>query len=444
MRYHPFVLLIVLCGLVLVSCNSSRNPLFGNKSLVNKYAQKIEDAGLKNTKMGREWFAASALSLNKPDSLALPLSETGFFTAATPAARGFLFSVKRGEKIMANISLKPAGAYTVFTELWRWSPNDRTLLESTDSAKKQIEYIVKKDGLFMLRLLPELLSDIEYTVTVTTGPSLAFPVSASGKPRIISVWGVDRDGGARRHEGIDIQAPERTPALAATDGIISRVGDNRLGGKVVFLSDPLTGNSLYYAHLDSQIAVRGQRVRTGDVIGLVGKTGNAINTVPHLHFGIYAVGGAINPLPFINKEIREPAAVNYPASRLQQWITTKAAGNVYERPAASAPVVQQVLTGTPVRAIAAQPGWLRITLPEGEHGFIQEKFISTKAGKKVWLATGTKLLSMPDSSAAGRAMLSQKMEVNMIGRYQDFYLVQMNDTYGWLQQDVYEKAKNIL
>jgi hypothetical protein len=91
--------------------------------------------------------------------------------------------------------------------------------------------------------------------------------------------------------------------------IISRVNENNPGGKVVFLRDANTGNNLYYAHLDSQIAVEGQKVKTGDTVGLVGKTGNARNTVPHLHFGIYTIGGAINPLPFINPDVKEPKKI---------------------------------------------------------------------------------------------------------------------------------------
>ena len=62
--------------------------------------------------------------------------------------------------------------------------------------------------------------------------------------------------------------------------------------------------SVYYAHLDEQLVSQGQRVKKGDTLGLVGNTGNAKHTPPHLHFGIYTYNGAIDPLPFINKEIK--------------------------------------------------------------------------------------------------------------------------------------------
>ncbi len=55
----------------------------------------------------------------------------------------------------------------------------------------------------------------------------------------------------------------------------------------------------YYAHLDEWPEGLRERqvVQAGDVIGYVGTTGNARGTPPHLHYGIYAAEGAINPWP---------------------------------------------------------------------------------------------------------------------------------------------------
>jgi hypothetical protein len=94
---------------------------------------------------------------------------------------------------------------------------------------------------------------VRWTVTVEVGPSLAtFPVEGRTVRAVQSFWGADRDGGVRAHQGIDIFAPRGTPALAAADGVVRWVGENRLGGSVVFLADPARGHSLYYAHLDRQ------------------------------------------------------------------------------------------------------------------------------------------------------------------------------------------------
>ena len=93
--------------------------------------------------------------------------------------------------------------------------------------------------------------------------------------------------------------------MAASDGIVSSVGTNRLGGNVVWVWDTARNQSHYYAHLSRQAVRMGERVKAGDVIGYVGNTGNARGTPPHLHFGIYARReGPIDPLPFVSGDPR--------------------------------------------------------------------------------------------------------------------------------------------
>lgn len=123
------------------------------------------------------------------------------------------------------------------------------------------------------------------------------PVAGVARSRLRDSWGAARSDG-RSHEGIDIFAPRGTPVVAATRGIVSRVGANVLGGRVVWVMGP--GRQMhYYAHLDRIGDVRpGDIVQAGDVLGTVGTTGNARGTPPHLHYGIYA-NGAINPYPLL-------------------------------------------------------------------------------------------------------------------------------------------------
>ena len=65
---------------------------------------------------------------------------------------------------------------------------------------------------------------------------------------------------------------------------------------------PLFGNlRLYYAHLNEQWVEPGDFVLTGQPLGAVGNTGNAVTTPPHLHFGVYVRrrGGAQDPAEFL-------------------------------------------------------------------------------------------------------------------------------------------------
>lgn len=118
-------------------------------------------------------------------------------------------------------------------------------------------------------------------------PLLMNPVMGASRSSIVSLYGDARDGGRRKHEGIDIFAPKGTMIVAPSDGEITSVGYNSLGGKVIWMNDNKNKRSYYFAHLDSQIVHKGMLVRQGDTLGTVGNTGNARRTRSHLHFGVY-------------------------------------------------------------------------------------------------------------------------------------------------------------
>ncbi len=130
-------------------------------------------------------------------------------------------------------------------------------------------------------------------------PQLAMPVEGVSKNQIANTWQAPR-GNDRLHQGQDIFAPQGTPVLSATEGYIANIGENSLGGQTVSVVGA-GGRLYYYAHLDSY----GPGIAEGDwvtpqtVLGHVGTTGNAAGTPPHLHFGVYAPGGAMNPLPLL-------------------------------------------------------------------------------------------------------------------------------------------------
>lgn len=129
--------------------------------------------------------------------------------------------------------------------------------------------------------------------------SLAVPVAGVRVRQVADTWRVRR-GAARLHEGQDIFAPRGTQVTSATDGVVVRVGENRLGGQTVSVLGA-GGRVYYYAHLDAYAEGLkvGDVVTTGAALGSVGTTGNARGTPPHLHFGVYTPGGAIDPLPLL-------------------------------------------------------------------------------------------------------------------------------------------------
>lgn len=119
-------------------------------------------------------------------------------------------------------------------------------------------------------------------------PAIAFPVL--GPVEFVDDWHFERDGGARRHEGLDLLGYEGQPIRAVFDGVITVIDDDPSGiagnGLRLTRDDGLYAN---YFHLSdsetgpvhSSLEV-GSRVRAGQIIGFMGSTGNA--GIPHLHF----------------------------------------------------------------------------------------------------------------------------------------------------------------
>jgi murein DD-endopeptidase MepM/ murein hydrolase activator NlpD len=97
-------------------------------------------------------------------------------------------------------------------------------------------------------------------------------------------WGDGRPG-YRTHKGNDLHAPFRAPVRAIEDGVVVQANWHRSGGRQIYIRADSTGDVYYYAHLDywAKWIWSGTRVEAGDVIGLLGASGNA--DTPHLHLG---------------------------------------------------------------------------------------------------------------------------------------------------------------
>lgn len=130
--------------------------------------------------------------------------------------------------------------------------------------------------------------------------ALQMPVVGIRPLDIFDSWGAPRDGGKRPHRGIDIFASRGTGVVAVASGIISYIGDQPKGGHSLWLTTE-NGTSFYYAHLDRWAPgiYEGMEVESGDLLGYVGNTGNALTTPPHLHFGINHLDEMVNPYPVL-------------------------------------------------------------------------------------------------------------------------------------------------
>ena len=104
----------------------------------------------------------------------------------------------------------------------------------------------------------------------------------------------------RPHYGIDYAAPAGTPIRAISSGHVSFTGWNGGYGNTVIINHGSHYQSLYaHIRLRGYTVKTGQWVMQGQIIGYVGSTGLA--TGPHLHFGLYEYGQAINPARVLPK-----------------------------------------------------------------------------------------------------------------------------------------------
>jgi len=97
----------------------------------------------------------------------------------------------------------------------------------------------------------------------------------------------------KMHRGTDFAAPEGTPIMASGDGVIVKAGWCGGGGNCVKIKHNKTYQTVY-AHMKnfSNLAVPGNRIKQGQIIGYVGSTG--LSTGPHLHYEVIENGKKIN------------------------------------------------------------------------------------------------------------------------------------------------------
>lgn len=135
---------------------------------------------------------------------------------------------------------------------------------------------------------------------------LAKPLSFSGNELGVNdVFGAYRGikgGGVRKHSGIDIYRDKGTLVRASLDGNVIRASveeeHESYGGLVIIDHTPEADPNerhIYtlYAHLDSIRTIVDRSVKKHETIGTVGKTGNAKNMDPHIHFEVIRSPGKL-------------------------------------------------------------------------------------------------------------------------------------------------------
>ncbi len=335
-------------------------------------AREIYQREFKNdTTSYNAWAAAYNTALHDSTLVKLPYGEKGTFVPNSNVAYTYTINVKEGEVLVAGVTKDSLSR--VFIDIYG-EGKSRPLI-SNEHNEEVLTYTPQSSGVYKVVLQPEISAESAFFISIATRPLYGFPVSGKGNSAIMSFWGMERDGGKRTHEGIDIFAKKGTPVIAVADGYITHTGNHGLGGKQVWLRDGLLGRSLYYAHLDSIAVTAGTRVKTGSVLGFVGNTGNAKFTPPHLHFGIYTGYGAIDPLPFVfsTPNVTPP---QYQSSFKPGTLRAKTKGNLRQGPDTKYPAVGGISAGQALTLLGQHNSWLHIKTASGQQAFVHKTLVA--------------------------------------------------------------------
>ena len=339
----------------------------------DRYETEILNSDLAKSREYQAWVAEGRRALRDGLSIRPSFKEVVFFSADDPTAVGYRLDLRRGQRL--RVQMSRSGNTRIFAELFEQigaaDPIYR-LVHSANPGKSEFSFEAHSDGIHVLRLQPEMMKGAEVAITLSTAAGLTFPVQGKNSNAIRSFFGDSRDGGKRDHEGIDIFAARGTTVFAVADGVISEVGINKLGGKVVWQYDAERNVTYYYAHLNSHSVREGDRVAAGSTIGTVGNTGNARTTSPHLHFAVYRPGRvAIDPVPFIFDapgDVVAPVLVDL--TRLGVWTETVKPTTLHASPARNSRVLAEVPAHTRMRVVSGVREWHRVQLNNGRRGFI--------------------------------------------------------------------------
>jgi len=304
----------------------------------------------------------------------IPYREARYLDPAQAAAVAYRVRLQRGQRLAVRIEVPGAGQadLRMFVDLFHVadSVTPPELVASADASGWEFEYVALRPGAYVLRVQPELLRGGRVTVTVSAHASLGFPVAGRDLGAVRSGFGASREGGRRRHHGVDIFAPRGTPVIAAVAGRVTRIGTQGLGGNVVWLREEGWGRRLYYAHLDRHAVSEDAWVKPGDTLGFVGNTGNARTTPPHLHFGIYLRGeGPVDPHTHLDEPRGRPPVFAGDPDVVGRWARVRPGTQLRAGPTATARVVVRVPDPTPVQVLAGTGRWYLARLPDGTEGY---------------------------------------------------------------------------
>lgn len=209
---------------------------------------------------------------------------------------------KFDNKLKVMVNLKPNDDGTQFLGIG-----------GSDPAILNPDYTLEKAHKKLVRLMHQSVDNLDTEISLQTNEKAELSLFLENQKSLLahapSIWptkGWTSSGFGYRtspftnqkefHRGLDISNRKNTPVLAPADGIVSSRKVDYGYGKMLSVSHGY-GLKTKYAHLSKFLVKKGQHVKRGDKIALVGMTGRT--TGPHLHYEVHLNGVPVNPLRYI-------------------------------------------------------------------------------------------------------------------------------------------------
>jgi murein DD-endopeptidase MepM/ murein hydrolase activator NlpD len=190
-----------------------------------------------------------------------------------------------------SLAVAEAIAQTRLTEL------DQTIAAAEQAAWDEAAYYLKQN----LGTLPPSIATPPTTPITANGSQLVWPAHGV---KITQPFGPSSypfeppfGGYPHFHTGIDLAGPLGSPLVAAADGVVAAATVSTVGYGNHIIIAHAGGLFTLYGHLETMLVKVGDIVRAGQVIGLLGSTGNS--TGPHCHFEVRISGQPVDPTPFL-------------------------------------------------------------------------------------------------------------------------------------------------
>jgi murein DD-endopeptidase MepM/ murein hydrolase activator NlpD len=205
-------------------------------------------------------------------------------------------------KLKVMVNLEPGNESTQFLGI---GGSDPTLMES--------DYSIEKAHQKLVRLMHQSIDDLDTEISVQTqekaelyefleNQKTMFACTPSiwpAKGWVSSPWGSRTSPFTNEkefHNGLDISARIGSPIIAPADGVVSSITKTDGFGNLLTVNHGY-GFVTRYGHLSEILVKKGQSVKRGEKIALVGDSGRT--TGSHLHYEVHVKGIPVNPKRYI-------------------------------------------------------------------------------------------------------------------------------------------------